>query len=167
LQPATYPPSCYDHQMCLKPPLLLWVAVVYLSRALTMPIAMAIGHFAGVDARATTQLRALWSVDGLLPSLLAALVLYALCRRVPSASGAVRWIWAHGRLILAAAAALDVALLSVSLLGHGDFNDQSFAPLLAGIVDLYFLAYILMAQRVRDAFSEFPDPVEPPTLAGR
>jgi hypothetical protein len=58
-----YPASHYDDQMCLKPPLMLWVAVFYLSRAITLPLVMALGHFAGVDARAITVFRGLWSVD--------------------------------------------------------------------------------------------------------
>jgi hypothetical protein len=73
-----YPASHYDDHLCLKPPLLLWVAALYLSRAVTLPIAMAIAHFAGVDQKAITLTRALWSVDGLVPSLIAAAVLYAL-----------------------------------------------------------------------------------------
>jgi hypothetical protein len=75
--PSTpYPASHYDDQMCLKPPLLLWVAVLYLSRAVTLPVAMAIGHFAGVDASAITMFRGIWSVDDVIPSMIAALMLY-------------------------------------------------------------------------------------------
>ena len=159
--PHSYPASHYDDQLCLKPPLMLWVAVFYLSRAITLPIAMALGHFAGVDARAITVFRGLWSVDALVPSLIAAVFLYTLCRRVPTAPKSVRWIWSHGRIFLAVSAVLDVALLLVGVIRQGEINDQSLLSLIAAVVDLYFLVYILAARRVRDSFSEFPPPSDP------
>ena len=159
----TYTASHYDDHFCLKPPLLLWVAVLYLSRAITLPILMAIGHFAGVDSSAIAAFRGLWSIDGLAPSVIAAVILYTLCRRVPSARRPVRWIWAHGQLFLAVAAILDIILLSIALFRHGEINDQSpLWSLVAALGDLYFLVYILVARRVRHAFLEFPAPVSPP-----
>jgi hypothetical protein len=160
-----YPASHYDDQMCLKPPFLLWVAVLYLSRAITLPVAMAIGHFAGVDASAITLFRGIWSVDALIPSLIAAVILYTLCRRVPSASQWVRWIWARGQIFLAVSAVLDIALLSLMLIRQGEINDQSLLSVLAAVVDVYFLVYILAARRVRHAFAEFPAPLDPPAPA--
>jgi Protein of unknown function (DUF2919) len=157
-----YPASYYDDLMCLKPPLLLWVAVLYFSRAITLPVAMAIGHFAGVDSRAIASFHAFWSIDALLPSLIAVLVLYALCRRVPTAPRLVRWIWARGRILLAVAAVLDMALIGIALIRQADVSDLSLLSLVAAAVDAYFLAYILAARRVRQAFSEFPAPVAPP-----
>lgn len=163
-----YPDSHYDDQLCLKPPLLLWFAVLYLSRAITLPIAMALGHFAGVDDRAITLVRGFWSADALLPSALAAVMLYALMRRVPTAARQVRWIWAHGRALLAVSAILDMALLSIGLIRQGEINDRAMLSLIAGAVDLYFLAYILAARRVRHAFLEFPAPPDSvPSRASR
>jgi hypothetical protein len=157
----TYPASHYDDQMCLKPPVLLWVAVLYLSRALTLPIAMALGHFAGVDEKAITLFRGFWSADALIPSAIAAVMLYALVRRLPTASPQVRRIWAHGRIVLAVSAVLDIALLTIALIRQGEINDQSIWSLVATAGDLYFLIYILAARRVRHVFSEFPAPLEP------
>jgi hypothetical protein len=154
--PRTYPASHYDDQMCLKPPFLLWVAVLYLSRALTLPIAMALGHFAGVDEKAITLFRGIWSADALIPSTIAAVMLYALVRRLPTASPPVRWIWAHGRIVLAVSAVLDIALLTMALIRQGEINDQSIWSLVAAGGDLYFLIYILAARRVRHALLEFP-----------
>jgi hypothetical protein len=158
----SYAASYYDDHMCLKPPLLLWVAVLYLSRTITLPVAMAIGHFTGVDASAITVFRGLWSIDGLIPSLIAAVILYTLCRRVPTASAQVRWIWARGRTFLAVSAFLDMALLLIALIRQGEINDQSLLSLIVAVVDLYFLVYLLAARRVRHAFSEFPSPLDPP-----
>jgi Protein of unknown function (DUF2919) len=158
----SYAASHYDDHFCLKPPLLLWVAVLYLSRAITLPIVMAIGHFAGVDSSAITAFRGLWSVSGLVPSLIAAVIIYTLCRRVPSAPRPVRWIWARGQLFLAVAAILDITLLSIALFRQGEINDQSLWSFLAATGDVYFLVYILIARRVRHAFSEFPASISPP-----
>jgi hypothetical protein len=166
----SYPASYYDDQMCLKPPLLLWVAVLYLSRAITLPVAMAVGHFAGVDSRAIDSFRAFWSLDALIPSLIAAIVLYALVRRVPTASGLVRWIWARGQILLVAAAVLDIVLLAIGLIRQGEINDASLMSLFAAVVDGYFLVYILAARRVRHAFAEFPvrlDSTGPASAPGR
>jgi hypothetical protein len=154
-----YPASHYDDQMCLKPPVLLWLAVLYLSRALTLPIAMALGHFAGVDEKAITLFRGFWSADALVPSTIAAVLLYAMMRRVPTASRRVRWIWAHGRVVFAVAAILDISLVTIALVRQGEINDQSMWSLVAAAGDLYFLSYILLARRVRQAFSEFPLPL--------
>jgi hypothetical protein len=158
----TYPASHYDDQMCLKPPFLLWVAILYLSRAVTLPIVMALGHFAGVDEKAITLFRGMWSADALVPSAIAAVMLYALVRRVSTASPQVRWIWAHGRIVLAVSAVLDIALLAIALIRRGEINDQTIWLLVAAGGDLYFLVYILAARRVRHVFLEFPAPLDSP-----
>lgn len=157
----TYPASHYDDQNCLKPPLLLWLAILYLSRALTLPVAMALGHFAGVDEKAVTLFREFWSADSLIPSAIAAVMLYTIVRRVPTASRQVRWIWAHGRMVLALSALVDLTLLLIALIRQGGINDQSIWSLVAAAGDLYFLIYILAARRVRHVFSEFPAPLDP------
>jgi hypothetical protein len=154
---VSYPSSYYDDQWCLKPPLLLWIAVAYLSRTITLPIVMALGHFAGVDSRAIESFHAFWRLDGLVPSLIAAAVLYALCRRVPTASKPVRWIWTHGRVFLAVSASLDAVLALIDWLKEtAQIDDPSLLSLTAMAIDLYFLVYVLAARRVRHAFCEFP-----------
>jgi hypothetical protein len=158
----TYPASHYDDQMCLKPPFLLWVAILYFSRAITLPIVMALGHFAGVNEKAITLFRGIWSADSLVPSAIAAVVLYALVRRIPTASPQVRWIWAHGRIALALSAVLDIGVLTIALIRRGDINDQSIWSVVAAGGDMYFLVYILAARKVRHVFSEFPAPLDSP-----
>lgn len=154
--PDAYSDANYDAYFCLKPPLLLWVAVFYLSKAITIPAVAAIGAYAGVNADAISLLKRFWSAESLVPSLIAAVILYALCRRVPAASNQVRWIWAHGRILLAFSAGIDLVLSSISLIRLGEINDQVLWSLTNAAVDIYFLLYIFTARRVRDAFSEFP-----------
>jgi len=144
--------------MCLKPPLLLWLAAIYLARAILLPIGIGIGHIAHVDDKAFVLLRSLWSAEGLVPALVALPVLYALFRRAPAAGRMTRWFWAHGRMLLVVSAGIDVALTLLHLTRLTELSDQMALSIGAGFGDLYFLAYILFARRVRDAFTDFPPP---------
>jgi amino acid transporter len=151
-----YGPRYYDSYWCLKPPMLLWPAVLYLSKGITLPFACWLGTLTGVNADAINLLRNFWTVETLLPSLIAAAVLYALLRRAPSAGRPVRWIWAHGRVLLALSGILDLVLLSISIVRQGGLHDGTLVPLVAAVIDLYCLVYILSARRLRDAWAEFP-----------
>jgi hypothetical protein len=159
--PQSYSSSSYDDYLCLKPPVMLWMVILYLSKAITLPIAMGIASFAGVNPDAIKLMRGFWSAESLLPSLIALLVLLALLRRMPSASQPVRWLWAHGRTLLAMSAGIDLVLSLVQFIRGGEVNDQTILSLLAAGIDLYFLIYVLAARRVRDAFGEFPPPLDP------
>jgi hypothetical protein len=72
-----------------------------------------------------------------------------------------RWIWARGRIFLATAAVLDLGLslidLSTSTGGSGGAIETR---LLTAAFDLYFLVYVLVAQRARASFAEFPAPAD-------
>jgi hypothetical protein len=151
--------------MCLKPSVLLWLAVLYLCRAIMLPIVIGIGHVAGVDAQAMTVLRGLWSEDQLVSTLIALPVFYAFWRRTPTAPRHVRWIWARGRIFLVCAATLDIVLPFIAPLWHRDINDQFLLSLLSAGMDAYFLLYVLAARRVRDTFADFPPPLVPVVAA--
>jgi hypothetical protein len=158
--PDAYPPSCFDNADCLKPPLLLWIGALFLSRGIVLPAVIGVGHVANVNADAMAVMRGLWRADDLIPALLAAPVVYALVRRVPTASRLVRWLWAHGRELLALSAAVDLTRSILLLKGLADFGDQTPLTIGACIADLYFLLYVLAARRCRDTFSDFPPPAE-------
>jgi len=158
--PHSYSASNYDDEMCLKPPLLLWLAVLFLCRAIMLPVVIGVGHVAGVNADAMTQLRDFWSADQLVPAVIAIPVLCALCWRSGSAPDALRRVWARGRVILALSAAVDIALPIASQLWQRQITDQFVVTLFASGVDVYFLVYILAARRVRDTFLDFPAPLK-------
>ena len=162
--------SSYDEHLCLKPPLLLWIVLLYLSRAVVLPLVLGAVSLLAINADTADLLRTLFSVYALPPSLIAGVVLYALMRRSPSASGPVRWIWTRGQIFLSAAAALDCTLtLMHSPLRRGELGDQAGTSLVAAAIDLYFLLYVLAARQARDAFADFPAPAqrtkEPSTTA--
>jgi hypothetical protein len=149
----------YNNDFCLKPPLFLWIAMVYLSRGILLFVLSAAGSMAALSSDTVTLLRGSLSPEMVIPSVIAAAVLCALVRRVPSASKPVRWIWTNGQFLLAAAALADLVLqLLNSPLLHGDAYDQSAWPLAAATLDLYFLAYVFGSRRVRDVFADFPAP---------
>jgi hypothetical protein len=151
----TYSPSAYDDTLCLKPSVLMWLALLWLSRTITLPILIGVGHVAGVNADAMTMLRDYWNADQLIPAAFALPVLFACCRRVPTAPRAVRWIWAQGRALLLLSAVLDIAMCAVAP-WHHETSDQVLLALSTAAVDLYLLAYLLAARRVRDTFLDFP-----------
>lgn len=154
-----YSPSSYDDNFCLKPPALLWLAAVYLSRAFVLILASDVAKVANVGADVVALLRGAVSVYALIPSVLAAPVLYALVARAPTSNKLVRWIWAHGRATLLVAALLDCAVsVATSGITGGDAADVSAEFLVAAAFDVYFLVYIIATRRVRDAFADFPPP---------
>lgn len=157
--PLTYSPSSYDNHFCLKPPALLWLAAIYLSRAMVLIFAADIAWVARAGNDVVTMLRGAASVYALIPSVIAAPVLFALVARAPTSRKLVRWIWTHGRAILIVAAILDfVASLAASGIVGGDAADLSAGFLVAAAFDVYFLVYIVATRRVRDVFADFPTP---------
>lgn len=155
----SYGPSSYDDHFCLKPPLLLWLAALYLSRAFVLLLASDLATLSRVRPETVAMLHDAASAWGLVPSLVAVPVLYALVFRAPSSKKLVRWIWAHGRSILMLAAILDciASLVGSGAIG-GDISDLAAATLLTALFDAYFLVYILVTRRVRDVFADFPPP---------
>jgi hypothetical protein len=161
-RPFRYGASSYDDNFCLRPSLLLWLAMLYLSRALLLPLMAGIASMSG-SGDAATLTRGLFSPDAYLPSALALVVIGAWCRRTPSATRVPRWIWAHGRTFLAAAAILDLVLANWAPFQQGyDVGQLTLPRLIGAALDAYFLAYVLAAQRVRDVFAQFPVPVPAP-----
>lgn len=162
---SIYSPSSYDDNFCLKPPGLLWLAVLYLSRAFLLVVIYVVSSVSRVSPEALATLRGTVSIYAFVPSLVAAPVLVALLQRAPSAANPIRWIWAHGRAILTVAAILDCAAsIGSSGLIDGDPANLNLISLLAALFDVYFLVYILATRRVRDAFADFPPPA--PVVSG-
>jgi len=159
----TYNPSSYDDHFCLKPPALLWLAVLYLSRTFLLLVIYVVSSVSRISPDALATLRGTVSIYAFVPALVAAPVLVALLRRAPSATSLVRWFWAHGRTILILAAILDCAVsVGGAGLGDGDVTNLSPVSLLAALFDIYFLVYILATRRVRDTFADFPAPAAGP-----
>jgi hypothetical protein len=165
----TYSASSYDDHFCLKPPALLWLAVIYLSRALLLVVIYIASSMSlsRVNPQAMAELRGTVSIYAFIPALVAAPVLYALLARGPSSGGLIRWFWSHGRTILILATIIDAAISigSSGLIG-GDAAELNVGFLVAALFDAYFLVYMLATRRIRDVFADFP-PHEPATRRRR
>lgn len=155
---AGYDFDCYDKYFCLKPPILLVVAALLLCRDVVLPLLVAALAVFGVSNSNSDFVvgsgRQWTSVASALP---AALVLYALLARVPTASRFVRWISSQGRLLLGASAGVQLLLLySENHVSLGSGSSVSEVSLAMMAVDLIILCYIAFSRRVRDTFRDFP-----------
>jgi len=148
----------YDDDFCLKPPFLLKASILYLCRSLLLfglfVISSTRGQVTGIEKLIPGGEHAAALALSGIPALL---VFYALLRRSPSGSGFARWVWQHGRTLLATSAVMEVCAALLFLYSGaaavGEFGAVRFALLL---LDVYILAYVLMSVRVRDTFSDFP-----------
>jgi hypothetical protein len=149
--PRKYDYGCYDQYFCLKPPLLLILAIVFLCRGFLMPFIVLLTSV----KRAAGDTAALVSGSEHAVSMLAAvpavLVLYAMIRRVPEANRFARWAWKHARFLLTLSILFDVSLGIVTLHLH----EQALTAVRLAL-DLYILIYIHSAKRVKDTLSDFP-----------
>lgn len=153
-----YGEGSFDRYLCLKPPMLLWVAIIYLSRAFLLPLVVALSSMKGGGVSDSAELiHGAFSPGALLAAVPVLFVLYAFIRRTPSGSTGVRWIWRHGQAFLALAALLDLGYLVFATGAlHGQLTSLDMLTLLSLAFDIYFLIYVLAARRVRDVFSDFP-----------
>src|SRR5262249_20704831 len=148
----------YDNNFSLKPPLWLWLVMLYLARAFVLPFMSGVSSMSGgTDTSSLT--RGVFGIEDFVPAALSLIVFVTAFRRIPSASLLGRRIWRVGRVILSVAAVVDMAVSIQRFLQLTD--TESWRPqllLLACIADAYILAYLLRSRWVRDVFSDFPAP---------
>jgi hypothetical protein len=154
---SRYFPSNFDQYLCLKPPMLLMIALLFLSRALALPLFLWILQLTGGPVDDASMMKGFWSATALPAAVPAFAIVVAFVRRVPSASLLLRWVWTHGRALLAVSAVLDLTANAYIMVSREALEGPSvMLSLMAGGLDLVFLAYVLSSRRVRDAFSDFP-----------
>ncbi|HJN48950.1 MAG: DUF2919 family protein [Pseudomonadales bacterium] len=146
----------------LRISLLLWLILIYLSRYVVIIALGAISSFIsgrrGVDLSGLTTLYS--SVDFLLASLPALLVIAANSKRQPAGHKVVRFVWGHGRGLLICSVLLDLCLLGYHWPER--IHQVSLLYVFGALIDLYLLVYLLSSRRVQDTFAAFPSiPVVP------
>lgn len=153
---GAYDLASYDDNLCLKPPFMLWLVMLYLSRALVMPIVGTLTSTAGSSDMASWT-RAQFGPETILSAAGALIVLLAALRRVPSASKLTRFIWANGRIILGLSAIGDLALSIIDLRNNHSVDSlPSTLLVVRATLDAYFLIYVFGSRRVGHVFSDFP-----------
>ena len=147
----------YDDFLCLRPPRLLIASLIFLCRGLVVFVVVAAsrGALAGLNDLADPEGLGIGSSFATAP---AALVLYALGSRVPSAPAFVRWIWKRGPALVALSALAYISL-SVARLGSdpgGWVSSTSVAAKAMVLAELGIIGYVSLSSRVRQAFRDFP-----------
>jgi hypothetical protein len=111
-------------------------------------------------ADASSLTRGVFDLEDVVSATLTLMVFLAFLRRAPSASQIWRSIWCFGRIILAAAAVIDLAVSLYRFLQITGSN--SWRPellLMACTINAYVLVYLFRSPRVRDVFNDFPGPL--------
>jgi hypothetical protein len=145
----------YDDFFCLRPPWLLIASLLFMCRSLA---ALALFGMTGADGDSTlsrffdTEMLGM----GALAAVPALLVLYALGARVPSAPSLVRWIWRHGRGLVAASALLHIAVAATHYASVRAWIGGPLAVQALALGDLAVIGYVFLSSHVRQAFLEFP-----------
>ncbi|MCK4951000.1 MAG: DUF2919 family protein [Gammaproteobacteria bacterium] len=153
--PNQYPFNAYDKNLCLKLNPGLWLVIIFLLR----PYIIAIFSLVNMSDR-MSLIRMVGPGTGMTISTIMAfpaiMVIYAWIKRTPDASARVRWIWRHGRELLAASALLTIIyILAIQLFFKTiKLNLIGVLPIVICPVILY---YLYKSQHVRDIFSDFPE----------
>ena len=90
----------------------------------------------------------------------AAIALLATGHRVPDAFPIMRWVWAHGKLIIISSYIFGIALfihLNGALIQGGDIEKLILAASVL-IPDVLIIGSIFKSELIKDIFSEFPAP---------
>jgi len=98
----------------------------------------------------------------MLTDLPAALVLFAIGHRVPNGQNFMRRVWKSGRWLLLASYVASITLFSclnkdvLTDPSSWDFPDA----ILVAMMDIVIVAYLMLSERVRDVFRDFPEPTK-------
>ena len=154
-----YDARCYDLDMRLKIPFLLWLIIIYGIRHGTFVAMTANVISLGLMPYSWMEMQSNYYLIACdVPALL---VLIAAIYREPESWQLIRWIWQHGRALLLLsylAGAAGFSYLHQSQLTMPANPD--FIAALGGLLpDLYFIGYLLGSGLTRDLFNEFPEKV--------
>jgi hypothetical protein len=162
-----YSPDDYDANFALRPSVAMILAMLYAARHLVL---IFLAYFPGMaGSTGGTFIKEMLS-PFLVASDVPALVLLLAWRfRAPEAGWFWRAIWRHGRALLVLTLVAQFALLATMHWGpmlmeaprtRGNVIVVSYA-----LLHLYVLGYVLMADRVKAVFKDFPKPTEPTPAA--
>jgi len=148
---------CYDDDMRLKIPFLLWLVTIYGIRhgpfiAMTANvISLGLTPYSWLELQTNYYLIA---CD--VPALL---VLIAIIYRAPESWKLVRWIWLHGRSLLVCAFVLGMTgFIYLHLNTIANPANPDFIAALGGLLpDIFVIVYLLSSRLVKDIFCEFPE----------
>jgi hypothetical protein len=162
LEVEKYGLHAYDDFLCLRPSKLLIASLIFLCRDLIFLVLLGVSRFIGA-AEGVAGLEDIVDretlLSGCIAAVPAALVLYALGARMPTAPAFVRFIWRHGRSLMAVSALTSIALTVVQ---YGSdprrWLNSSLAVKAIVLAELGIVGYVFLSSRVRQTFMDFPPP---------
>jgi uncharacterized protein (DUF983 family) len=155
-----YPAHHYDENLVLKVPAMLWLVILYGIRHFLF---VGFAQLMPMDIVTIPWINFQTSPYFMLTDLPAVLVLFAIGHRVPNGHDFMRRVWKSGRLLLLASYIGGITLFSylnkdvITDPSSWDFPDA----MLVVMLDVVVVAYLLLSQRVRDVFLDFPNPTGP------
>jgi len=157
-----YSPDDFDEHLCLKPSVAMILAMMYAARHLVLIFLAYFPGMAGSTGGAfIKEMLSPYLVATDVPALL---LLLAWRFRVPESGLFWRTLWRHGRALLLLTLVAQLVLLATMHWGpmlieaprtRGNVLVVSYA-----LLHLYVLGYVLMADRVKAVFGDFPKPAE-------
>jgi hypothetical protein len=151
----------YDDFLALRPPRLLIACLIFLCRDLVVVGLFGVSKLFGASGGIPPLLNDIVDPEtlrsGCLAAVPAALVLYALVARVPTARAFVRWTWAHGRglMSLSALSSVAVAVAQYGSDPRGWLNSPLAVKAIV-LAELAIVGYVFLSSRVRQTFLDFP-----------
>ena len=159
-----YSPDDFDEHLCLKPSVAMILAMMYAARHLVLIFLAYFPGMAGSTGGAfIKEMLSPYLVATDVPALL---LLLAWRFRVPESGLFWRALWRHGRALLLLALVAQLVLLATMHWGpmlieaprtRGNVLVVSYA-----LLHLYVLGYVLMSDRLKAVFQDFPKPAESP-----
>jgi len=155
-----YTPDDYDKFDVLSPPSGLWVILLYGMKYIFLILLPQLPRVGDNMKWLSDSIPLDWSL--LFTSLPPLLLLFAWVKRSPKGAGWHRTLWSNGRLLLLLCFGGELSLFLLHVILGESPNE---ILLVMGYLNIMLLLYIIRANRLRDAFAEFPDPPnlsEPP-----
>jgi hypothetical protein len=159
-----YSPEDFDEHLCLKPSVAMILAMMYAARHLVLIFLAYFPGMAGNTGGAFIK-------DMLSPYLVATdlpalLLLLAWRFRVPDAGRFWRAIWRHGRALLMLTLLAQLVLLAAMhwaplLIEAAPRGRANVLVVTYALLHFFVLGYVLMADRLKAVFTDFPKPNEP------
>ena len=145
----------FDRHMCLKPGVWTWLVVAFLMRPY---VVIAISFANKGDRMGLIDMiypDRIWLAIDTLAALPAVAMVLAYALRSPSAGRRIRWLWGSGRALLMLSAGANAVVALASLILGNDERAAVLSPSLL-CVSAWSLWYLISADRVKDAFGDFP-----------
>lgn len=160
-----YHPDSLDSYLCLKPPFVMKVAMIYAIRHMAMVFLV----FSPISMGDLSYLKAFLTPPYVASDVPGLLVVIAWALRHPGAHDVWRWIWRRGRILLTIGIALNLSLLTAFEVGNlfsvYFWGGREAVTVFSLILDAMVLLYLWRSKTVPEVFAEFPAPAEKPDSA--